>query len=49
MEVVWHYNKKVIWGVVDDHVVEDPTDHEEIGIRGVYFNVFDEDDDGFVR
>ena len=30
MEVVGHGKKKVIWGVVDDHVLEEPTDHEEI-------------------
>ena len=32
MEVVSHDKKKVIWEVVGDHVVEDPTDHEEIGL-----------------
>ena len=30
MEFVGHEKKRVIWGVVDDHVVEEPTDHEEI-------------------
>ena len=28
--------------MVDDHVVEEPTDHEEIGLRGFDFNVFDQ-------
>ena len=35
MEVVVHDKKKVIWEVVDDHVVEDPSDHEDIGLRGL--------------
>ena len=38
LEVVGHDNNKVIWEVVENHVVEDPTDHEEIGQRGFYFN-----------
>ena len=49
MEVAVHDKKKVLWEVVDDHVVEDPTDHEEIGLRGFDFNVFNEDKEGFVR
>ena len=28
VEVVGRDKKKVIWGVVGDHVVEDPTDYE---------------------
>ena len=35
--------------MVDDHVVEEPTDHEEIGIRGFDFNVFEKDEEGVVR
>ena len=35
--------------VVDDYVVEDPGDHEDIGLRGFDFNIFDEDEEGFVR
>ena len=35
--------KKFNWEVVDDHVVEEPTDHEEIGLQGFYFNGFDQD------
>ena len=46
MEVVSHEKKKVLWGVVDDHVVEDPTDNEEIGLWGFDFNFFDEDEEG---
>ena len=49
MEVVVHDNKKVLWGVVDDHVVEDPSDHEDIILRGFYFNIFYEDEEGVVR
>ena len=29
--------------MVDDNVVEEPTDHEEIGLPGFDFNLFDED------
>ena len=34
VEVVGHDKKKVIWEGVGDHVVEEPSDHEEIGLRG---------------
>ena len=34
VEFVGHDGKKVIWGVVDDHVIEEATDHDEIGLRG---------------
>ena len=34
VEVVGYDGKKVIWEVVNDHVVEEPTDHEEIGLQG---------------
>ena len=40
VEVVSNDKNKFLWGVVDDHVVEEPTDHEEIGLRGFDFNVF---------
>ena len=49
MEVVDHDKKKVLWEVVDDHVVEEPTDHKEIGLRGFDFNFLDEDEEGVVR
>ena len=49
MEVVSHDKKKMLWGVVNDNVVEEPTDHEEIGLRGFDFNVFDKDEEGVVR
>ena len=35
--------------VVGDHVVEEPSHHEDIGLRGFYFNIFDEDEEGIVR
>ena len=34
VEVVTSDGKKVLWGVVDDHVVEDENDHGEIELRG---------------
>ena len=40
---------KVIWEVVDDHVVEEWVEHEEIGIEGFDFNIFDEDREGCVE
>ena len=42
VEFLCHENKKVLWGVVDHHVVEEPTDHEDIGLRGFDFNIFDQ-------
>ena len=41
--------KRFVWGVVDDHVVEEPTDHEDIGLRGFDYNFFDKDEEGVVR
>ena len=35
--------------MVDDHMVEQPTDHEEIGLRGFEFKFFDKDEEGVVR
>ena len=35
--------------MVNDHVVEEPTDHEKIGLRGFGFNVFDQYKEGVVR
>ena len=49
MEVVSHDGKEVLWEVADDHVVEEPTDNDEIGLRGVHFNMFDEDEKGVGR
>ena len=30
-------------------MVEEPSDHEDIGLRGFDFNIFDEDEEGVVR
>ena len=38
MEVFGHDGKKVIWEVVDDHGIEEATDHCEIGLLGFNFN-----------
>ena len=43
-----HDNKKVLWEVVGDYVVEEPSDHEDIGQRGSDFNIFNEDEEGVV-
>ena len=49
VEVVGHDNKNVLWEVVGDHVVEEPSDHKDTGLRGFDFNIFDEDKEGVVR
>ena len=49
LAVVGHDGRKVLWEVVNDHTVEYPTDHEEIGLWGFDFNLFNEDEEGFVR
>ena len=33
--------------MVDDHVVEEGNDHDEIGLRGFGFNLFDKDKEWF--
>ena len=33
----------------ENHFVEEPTDNEEIGLRGFDFDFFDEDEEGVVR
>ena len=47
VEVVGHGRKKVIWEVVDDHVIEEPIDHDEIKLRGFDVNLFNEDERGY--
>ena len=37
MEFFIYYRKEVIWGVVDNHVVEEVNYNDEIGLRGVGF------------
>ena len=49
MEVVRHEKKKFLWELVDYHVVEEPTDHEEIVMWGFDFNVFNKYEEGVVR
>ena len=49
VEGVVHDKKKVLWELVDNHVVEEPTYHEEIGLRRFDFNVFDQDEERIVR
>ena len=49
LEVVGSEKNKVLWEVVDNHVVEYPTDHDEIGLQGFDLNVFDKDEKGLVR
>ena len=36
-------DKRFLWEAVDNHVVEEETDHNEIGPKGFYFDFFDED------
>ena len=49
MELFGHENNKVLWGVAGNHFIEDPTNHEEIGLWGFDFNFFDKDEEGIVR
>ena len=39
---------ELIWEVVNDHVVEEGFEHEELGVRGFEFNLFDEEREGCV-
>ena len=40
--------KKVIWEVVDEHLVDEGVKHEDIGLQGLDFNLFDEEREGCV-
>ena len=40
--------RKAIWDVVDDHVVGQGVEHEELGLRGFDYNLFDEEREGYV-
>ena len=42
MEVFSHSKKKVLWEVANNHVVEEPTDHKDIGLQWFDLNLFDE-------
>ena len=43
VEVYDKERKKLIWEVVDYHMVEEGVEHEEIRLRGFDFNLFDEE------
>ena len=49
MEVSGSDGKKVIWVVVDDHVLDERNNHDEIGLWGLILIVFDKDNEEFVR
>ena len=49
VQVVGHDGKKVLWEVVNYHVVEEVNDHYKIGLWGFDFNLFGEDKKGIVR
>ena len=49
VEVVGHVNKKVLQEVVNNHGVEEPSDHEDIVLPGFDLNIFDEHEEGVVR
>ena len=46
VEVADKEGKKVIWQVVNDHAVEEGFEHEELGLKGFDFILFDEDREG---
>ena len=49
VEIVSSDGKKFIQEVLDNHVVEEETDHDKIGTWGFDFNFLDKDDKGVVR
>ena len=49
VEFFGHDKKKVLWEVVDDHVVKAQSDHEDIGLWGFDFNIFDKYEERVVR
>ena len=49
LEFVGHYGKKVRWEVVENHVIEEATDYDKIGLRGFNFNFFGEEEKGVGR
>ena len=49
VEFVGHDKRKVLWEVVGDHLVKEPSDHEDIRLRGFDFNISDKDEEGVVR
>ena len=49
VEVLSSDGKKVLWEVVDSYVTEEENYHDEIGLRGFDFNLFDKDKEGVGR
>ena len=49
MEVTGYDGKKFLWEVVDDHVVEEGKEHDEIGLWGFDFDLFEKDKEGVLR
>ena len=43
VEVYNNDGKKLVWEFVNDHVVEEGVEHEELGLQGFGFNLFNED------
>ena len=43
MEVAGCDGNNFLWEAANNHVVEDPTDHDEIVLWGLGFNLFNED------
>ena len=48
MEVSVSDGKKVIWEVVDNHVVDEGNNHDEIGLQGVDFGSFGKNKEGVI-
>ena len=48
VEVNEKYGKKIIWEVLNNHMVEEGVEHEELGLQGFGFNLFDEEREGCV-
>ena len=46
VEVIGSDRKKVIWEVVDDHLLEEENYHDEICVQGFNFSLFGEDKEG---
>ena len=46
VEVVSFDRKKVLWEVVENHVLKEVKDHDEIWLQGFGFNYFDKDEEG---
>ena len=49
VEVVGSNGNNILWGVVDNHVVEEGNVHDEIGLRGFGFKLFGKDKEGIGR